>query len=515
MVGCALIGTPKGFDFAASNISLPIGKYADLKNEMINVFPNSEIWMVKRERIDGKVVTFYAVYRFAVEPDSGRGGAYYGSVIVLENADADAQLIFQSLGDLADIVKENCVSPEGVFYAPISTLRVSTPPSYQELKERERDFTHEYSALTPKLALFVPLSAKGENSKAEWFKALDQTNILQSAALIYASSSPAVLEDVRKKSFLQIVSIKNLSLKQKDVSELMLADLMAVKRAREKLEAESLEKDRRQLEKEKSDAERLRLAQTENDRLSAEIQTLNDRLKQIKKEGSETLKMEPPAKANKTIDPVKEKAPSKTDIPPDLFAPALRLFSDLAKYPVPFALFFSILGIALGAVFVSSFSGSTISTPPPTPKLESTVENKPKPDVPAPPPVYTLPPAAPAPAPSSVEKIIPATAENTCAWTQSKDSGNLILVYKGQMDKIEDLLNKIYENCLSCQTCNDQLAAQIRQNNAADVKGRQMTPQKNILIYVPSGWGGHFSSAERKIFLTDSKDMKAVVLVKK
>ena len=108
MIGISVIGTPNAFEILSGGIAknLPIEPKVDLQNSLINVFPNSDILMARRE-VEGKNIYFYFVYyRFATEMSTSRPGSYYGSAVVLKNHGVPQSDLIKALRDLADVVKK-------------------------------------------------------------------------------------------------------------------------------------------------------------------------------------------------------------------------------------------------------------------------------------------------------------------------------------------------------------------------------------------------------------------------
>src|SRR5690242_15939299 len=106
-VGLSLIGTPDGFESASVGMTerLNIGRKVDLDNSVINILPDTDILMVRREIENTRFLTYVTYYRFAKEIKTSRTGSFYGSSIVFENfIPNEFQFICQVLEDLANIV---------------------------------------------------------------------------------------------------------------------------------------------------------------------------------------------------------------------------------------------------------------------------------------------------------------------------------------------------------------------------------------------------------------------------
>lgn len=207
MIGCSLIGTPDGFDSINAGLTkeIDIRAIVDLDNTRLNIFSGSELLMIKQQKIDGKIRTYYVLYRFAQEIDRNRTGSFYGSVVLLENAIADPDLILNALKDAADLIKTNCIR-DNKFSKKLTGSGIrGLPPSVVELEDNtEKLASISLNKGQVKEAFFKLGNTENFKSYTELIKLINESNILDKLPIVYMSESNAILDDANSKHILSI-----------------------------------------------------------------------------------------------------------------------------------------------------------------------------------------------------------------------------------------------------------------------------------------------------------------------
>jgi len=135
MIQYGVIGTPKGFESltGGDKTGIALESIIDLKNSIVNVYPNTDILRIHREVSPKTNRIYYVYYRYASEIASSRPGGFYGSVVMLETQTAAPNILLNALRDLAQVVKDECLDNENRFTRRVSDLKFSVPESVKTL----------------------------------------------------------------------------------------------------------------------------------------------------------------------------------------------------------------------------------------------------------------------------------------------------------------------------------------------------------------------------------------------
>lgn len=103
-IGYAVFGTPNGLQYKSYGVisKYDISKIIDLISTQIRVYAGTSLYLVKREIIKNKLITYYIKYGYAKEMNNNREGTFYGCLFVLVEAKADGDKINDFLDDLND-----------------------------------------------------------------------------------------------------------------------------------------------------------------------------------------------------------------------------------------------------------------------------------------------------------------------------------------------------------------------------------------------------------------------------
>lgn len=219
-VGVSLIGTPDGFEAASigASQSVSMGHKVDLDNSVINILPNTDILVVRRDMEGPRSQTYVTYYRFAKEIKTFRTGSFYGCSILFENfVPTRIAFAFNLLTELADRVSQACIDPdENRFHSHIE------PALLDNLKDDGR-------VLDPVTYVSGDIRTPGRIYDRKCFLQLDRSvrdyeNFLYEALLgnreaptglpgyrfVYTSEHDAVIEEVRLRRGLKIETLTSL-----------------------------------------------------------------------------------------------------------------------------------------------------------------------------------------------------------------------------------------------------------------------------------------------------------------
>jgi len=213
MLGFSIMGTPGGFEIINAGMSKGVleAKKVDLDNSLINVWPDTDIVMAFRELVGGSVHRCYVYYRFATEIATTRPGSFYGSVLLLIDSTAHPEALWRGLTDLADIVKENCLTADSKFHRDINSLSYDVPASIQSLASNLTP-SRELASLSSETGFLFLLDEV--RTYPQFFETFDHDESLKAFQKIYASSAAAVFNDVVEKGRLPVVKLVQLRFEQ-------------------------------------------------------------------------------------------------------------------------------------------------------------------------------------------------------------------------------------------------------------------------------------------------------------
>lgn len=212
MLGFSIIGIPDGFQISSINLNrqLPLEGKVALDTTIINIFPETDILMVWREVEKDFYRHYFVYYRYATEIDRTRTGTYYGSVVTIENRIASPTgPLIAALTDLADVVRQQCLTEDSRFHRNITGLEFKLPDSVRKLTanlEKAELFEGNYNK-----SGFFPIGDNEELTNYNHFIYNVFNNpLLSDFRILYASEHNEVLNRVKEKNILKILSVSKL-----------------------------------------------------------------------------------------------------------------------------------------------------------------------------------------------------------------------------------------------------------------------------------------------------------------
>jgi hypothetical protein len=134
-LGYGIIGTSDGFAAQTAGLlaDMDIGSIVDLDNRQIFAPFDTQILAGIREQRDGHLYTYFVLYRYAVERERSRTGAFYGSVVALKDCTADGFAIYNLLLELATNVKVYLDPDTRRFLVPLEEITFLHPDAIDEV----------------------------------------------------------------------------------------------------------------------------------------------------------------------------------------------------------------------------------------------------------------------------------------------------------------------------------------------------------------------------------------------
>jgi hypothetical protein len=221
-VGISLIGTPDGFESVSigASKSINMGRKVDLDNSVINILPNTDILVVRRDFENARLFTYVTFYKFAKEIKTSRTGSFYGASILFENfVPGNTPFVFKLLTLLTNTVNKYCIDPSvnrfnsHIKPTLLQSLVTDNPQFLEASTYQTREIQSEYRIINKRkcfllLDEIVP-DYESFLSKVIYNNAQDKSN-LSSYQFIYTSEHQSVVEEARIRRGLEVETLTSL-----------------------------------------------------------------------------------------------------------------------------------------------------------------------------------------------------------------------------------------------------------------------------------------------------------------
>lgn len=263
LIAFGTFGNPNGFrqSFFSGNKELSEKvRTFDLNTNAIKLLPNSKIYAIRKENINGINSISYSIYNYAKEQNSSRSGTFIGSSILYVHEIADEDISIRLLNDFNQNLLNKNVLNDTITVIHSDDLSVSKPKDFdittRHLRQIEdinfNQFSNKY--------LVVYCEVKFDNLKNLFSNSLDLLNVYDT---IYFTDNNEVAEFVHQKGMYKIVQtndfereIEDRKNEKKQNSENSVSDFLNEKK--------KLEEDKRNLVNE------LKLQLENNEKLHSE-----------------------------------------------------------------------------------------------------------------------------------------------------------------------------------------------------------------------------------------------------
>ncbi|MCT2561987.1 hypothetical protein [Chryseobacterium herbae] len=240
-------GNPNGFRqsyFLGGNADVVRHiKTFDLKTDAIKLFPGTKIYGIRKEPAGSSSLISYAIYTFAKEQNSQRGGTFIGASLIFVDKIASESLIINVLDEFHQHLEAHNVS-EGVIVTNHSDkFSVDLPKDYDKISLNMRELGDLGPAQMSNNYLMVYSETHSSQLQQHFSKAVD---LLNSYEMIYFTESHEVAEFVKQKGIFKIVDMNGFDREIQKCHEEKSKALTSYIRDLE-LEKETLKEDRKQL----------------------------------------------------------------------------------------------------------------------------------------------------------------------------------------------------------------------------------------------------------------------------
>ncbi len=200
-------GNPNGFRqnlirVSNENIKLDV-KTFDLKTDAITLFPNSNIYAIRKEVVNGNKAFSYSIYSYAKEKNSDRGGTFIGSSMIFLNSISSSKLIINCLNDLQNTLLANNVLNDTIQVNHSEEFVITQlPRDFNQLNYSLKEITDvNFQQFTNKIAVVY------NNTDAETMQVLLEKSIslLNVYDTVYFTESLDIANYVMKKRIFNIL----------------------------------------------------------------------------------------------------------------------------------------------------------------------------------------------------------------------------------------------------------------------------------------------------------------------
>ncbi|MDQ1096822.1 MULTISPECIES: hypothetical protein [Chryseobacterium] len=224
----------------------------DLKTDAIKLFPDTRIYALRKDHSGSRNLLSYAIYTFAKEQNSHRGGTFIGSGLIFAGKTASEALTIEVLNEFHDGLEKNNVSEGSISIVHSDQFTIHKPKDFDKIAFNLREVDDLNFSSTSGKYLVVYSETDVAQLQILFRKAVE---LLHSYDTIYFTQSHEIGQFVRDKGLFKIVDKQGF---EQEISKLH--------EERAKLVQQSI--DRLMNEKQQLEQERKRVVDDMNDRIS-------------------------------------------------------------------------------------------------------------------------------------------------------------------------------------------------------------------------------------------------------
>lgn len=234
-------------------------KPIDLNPNAIKIFPNTILFVLKREIISNEPSMIFGKYSFAKERNSNRGGTFVGSLISFYNCFANPNQIYSLLNEFhTDLIEnENNILNSILQVKHSSELQVILPKDFEKLNENLNllNGTEFFSNNVSQNQNFVVYSEETTEDKiVKFFQ--NCIDFFPHSETLYFTQSREIAEFVNEKRLLKIQSFNDF---EKEIENIKIKKVEEQKRLEEQRREEQrkIEEQKRREEQKREEQRRI------------------------------------------------------------------------------------------------------------------------------------------------------------------------------------------------------------------------------------------------------------------
>lgn len=207
LIAFGTFGNPNGFrqTFFSGNEELAkVVKTFDLNSNAIKLVPNSKIYALRKERLNGLNGISYTIYSFAKEQNSDRGGTFIGSSILYTTEIGDESLTLRLLNEFHENLIAKNVQNDVIKVNHSDNFSVLSPRDFDKISYNLKNIEDVIFNQFSNKSLVVYSEIKFEKIKTLFSKSLVLLNLYDT---IYFTDNNEIAEFVYHKGLFTFVKI--------------------------------------------------------------------------------------------------------------------------------------------------------------------------------------------------------------------------------------------------------------------------------------------------------------------
>lgn len=218
LIAFGTFGNPNGFTqtFFLGNPIKGI-KAFDIRGSIL-IYPQSKLYSIRKEYKDGYNMIAYAIYTYAQEPTSARGGSFIGSSILFVDKIAEENIIIQNLNEFhKNLVQKNVHDDTiTVNHSDKFDVKDCKPKDFDKLNFNLREIDNLNFIQTTNKNLVVFCRTNDNHLQSFFKKSVDLLNVYDT---IFFTDSKEVAEFVRHKRIFSAVDENNFETEIRKLTE--------------------------------------------------------------------------------------------------------------------------------------------------------------------------------------------------------------------------------------------------------------------------------------------------------
>ena len=200
-------GSPNGFKNSFFYINDNLHSIAksiktfDLNTNAIMVFPNSELFAIRKENIQNNCIISYCKYTFAKEPNSDRGGSFIGSSLIFVDKVATENITVSQLNNFHENLINNYVIDDTINVKNSSDFSINRPNDYEKIKNNLK-VIEDLNTLQTNKILVVFCETSIDKLQEYFKKSIDLLNVYDT---IYFTQSEEIAKYVKLKNIVPLI----------------------------------------------------------------------------------------------------------------------------------------------------------------------------------------------------------------------------------------------------------------------------------------------------------------------
>jgi hypothetical protein len=254
LIAFGTFGNPNGFKqtFFKGNKELAKSvRTFDLKTDAIKLFPGNKLYSIRKEAANNFNVISYAVYSFAKEQNSERGGTFIGSGILFVNQIAEENITISLLNEFQQNLVNSNTQNDIITVNHSDQFTVSKLKDFDKLEHNLRELKGLNFEQSSNINLVVYSELNSNKLQQNLKQAIELLNVFDT---IYFTESVEVAEFVHRQGIFKLVQIDGFELEiekhrneKKQYLDSIITEFEEEKKITEDHRSKWLEKQKKQI----------------------------------------------------------------------------------------------------------------------------------------------------------------------------------------------------------------------------------------------------------------------------